>query len=762
MLLCRTIKRRTRRYLTCTNEEMNKKNIVELVDRALKKDNLAMETLYNSFYKDVLYVCKKLNLNDADAYDIAQDTFIDAFSKLDTLSDKSKFKMWIIRIANNKALNLLKHNNVIKFENIDDDNSFTEIPGKAKNIEDQYIDNEVASILKSIIEKLPLEQKITVFMYYYEDMPVKEIAAAYNCSENTVRSRLNYAKKFITSEVNKLENNNVKLRCSAIIPFLFILFANESEAFAASIPESSIPSSTGVIAKAMKSLKGKTIKTFSIGKIVGISTAAIAVISGAVIGIISLGGKDDNNDVPNQYVASSDPTVNTSDNDDSDKKETETSKKETYDTGDEYWDYYPIDSFNMPEIEYTTIDYAGGVLTANIADTFFSLSENDIIESIKNNDLHNGHEHEFGTRFIEECSIKNFTDIGTQKRYTGTKIVYAYDKAKQDSYSDEDFMYDYIVSMTTDYANYNSPNTIEVSIYNVNVNRDFQKKAFNLLESIFGNEIANYLTYAKDADGKDKTGSAYNSTMYDVIKIGTTYYKLQRSITSGGENNDSIKFEVTVSHKNEKSSSSDQSYYNANYTSILTPDIFSFEDFILGNFGSTNINEISTFGAEYMKHGLDEIYNKTQSEGYLFIVNNYPDGSTSNEFTMTTIKHCENYSNIFTPELDISIMNIMKDGELISLETKFQGEIGIAEPPSEGTVDYAPLYQPFLNKVKAILGEDVDLSEITMEKFLSQTGISFDATYLGKPCNVTLDYSQYVNMAPLMSGDFEITITMCE
>ena len=340
--------------------------------------------------------------------------------------------------------------------------------------------------------------------------------------------------------------------------------------------------------------------------------------------------------------------------------------------------------------------------------------------------------------------------------------MYAYDKAKQDSYSDEDFMYDYIVSMTTDYANYNSPNTIEVSIYNVNVNRDFQKKAFNLLESIFGNEIANYLTYAKDADGKDKTGSAYNSTMYDVIKIGTTYYKLQRSIMSGGENNDSIKFEVTVSHKNEKSNSSDQSYYNANYPSILTPDIFSFEDFILGNFGSTNINEISTFGAEYMKHGLDEIYNKTQSEGYLFIVNNYPDGSTSNEFTMTTIKHCENYSNIFTPELDISIMNIMKDGELISLETKFQGEIGIAEPPSEGTVDYAPLYQPFLNKVKAILGEDVDLSEITMEKFLSQTGISFDATYLGKPCNVTLDYSQYVNMAPLMSGDFEITITMCE
>ena len=750
---------------------MNKKNIIELVDKALKKDNLAMETLYNSFYKDVLYVCKKLNLNDADANDIAQETFIDAFSKLNTLSDKSKFKMWIMRIANNKSLNLLKHNNIIKFDNIDDDNSFAEIPDKAKNVEEQYIENEVASTLKSIIEKLPLEQKITVFMYYYEDMSVKEIAAAYNCSENTVRSRLNYAKKYISSEVNKLENNNIKLRCTAIIPFLFVLFSKENEAFAASIPNSSIPSATNVIAKSMKSLSKGTIKTLSTGKIIGICTTVVATITAAIISIILLVGNNDDNASSKHYFESSNSTKDTydissntddSDKPDNDKPEAETTEKESYETGNEYWDYYYIDSFNMPEIKYTTIDYAGGVLSANIADTFFSLSENDIIESIKNHDLHNGNKHEFGTRFVEDCAIKNFTDVGTQKRYTVTKIVYAYDKTKQDSYYDESFIYDYIVSMSTDYANYNTPNIIELQISNVNVNRDFQKKTFNFLKSIFGNEIANYLTYAKDADGKDKVGNAYGSSMYDVIKIGTTYYKLQRWITRDSENknNDTVHFAVIVSHKDEKSKYDNQSYYNENYTSILTPDTLSFEDFILGDFGSTNINDISTFGSEYMKHGLEEVYEKTQSEGYLFIVNHYPDGSINNEFTMTAIKHCENYTNIFTPELDITISNIMKNGELISLETKFQGEIGIAQPPREEDVDYSSLYQPFLKKVKAILGEDVDFSEITLEKFLSQTGISFESTYLGKSCNVAVNYSQYVNMAPLMSGDFEIIITM--
>ena len=153
---------------------MNEKEIMELVDKAIAKDNQAMETLYKTYYKDVLYVCKKLSLNDADANDIAQDTFIDAFAKLNTLNDKKKFKQWICKVANNKALNLLKHNNVLKIDNIDDDNSFTEIPDKEKAAEQQVIDNEVADILKNIIEKLPLEQKITVFMFYYEDMSVKD------------------------------------------------------------------------------------------------------------------------------------------------------------------------------------------------------------------------------------------------------------------------------------------------------------------------------------------------------------------------------------------------------------------------------------------------------------------------------------------------------------------------------------------------------------------------------------------------------------
>ena len=94
---------------------MNEKELITLVNLAAKKDNAALEKLYNRYYTDIIFVCRKYNLSDADADDIAQDTFIKAFTELNTLNDPAKFPSWLMRIASNKCLNLIKHNNVINF-----------------------------------------------------------------------------------------------------------------------------------------------------------------------------------------------------------------------------------------------------------------------------------------------------------------------------------------------------------------------------------------------------------------------------------------------------------------------------------------------------------------------------------------------------------------------------------------------------------------------------------------------------------------------
>ncbi len=286
---------------------MSTNELTNLVNAAMQKDNIAMEKLYKEYYPDVLFVCQKFNLNKEDARDIAQETFITAFGNIDKLQDATKFRPWLTKIANNKCLDFLKHNRIISFESIDEAEGITELPDKRKSAEEIVVEKEISEILRDMIEKLPVEQRVTVFMFYYQDYSVKEIAAMYGCSENTVRSRLNYAKKFMQNEIDRLDNKDIKHRCIALLPFLFIIFQSERDVFACEIP-----SCTGVISDVMNKNKTagnnaenvntiptasnatKVIKSsagLSFGKIIAI--VAVAVITGGIIAVVSFTGSED-------------------------------------------------------------------------------------------------------------------------------------------------------------------------------------------------------------------------------------------------------------------------------------------------------------------------------------------------------------------------------------------------------------------------------------------------------------------------------------
>lgn len=332
--------------------------LVNIVNAAAMKDNVAMETLYKMYYPDVLFVCQKYSLNSEDANDIAQETFITAFSNLTKLQDAEKFKSWVCRIASNKCLDFLKHNKLITFDSIDDTDNVLEIPDKSKGAEEVYVEKEVGDILISIIEKLPVEQRVTVFMFYYEDYSVKEIAEMYGCSENTVRSRLNYAKKFMQNEIEKLEDNGVKIRCVGVLPFLFALFMSERNAFACEIP-----SSTGVISEVMKmginevnqtgtnenmanqpmanqpmTNVGGTAATaakaatagISAGKVIGITAAATLLVAGIGAGIvIAVSGESSSEDKDDNKVIET--TIDSAYEDDNDTDEDEEVESEVVD-----------------------------------------------------------------------------------------------------------------------------------------------------------------------------------------------------------------------------------------------------------------------------------------------------------------------------------------------------------------------------------------------------------------------------------------------
>lgn len=284
---------------------MNEQELIKLVEKAAHKDNSAMEQLYNAYYADVLFVCRKYDLNDADAEDMAQDTFIKAFNEIGTLNDAAKFPSWISRIASNKCLNLIKHNKILTMDSMDNGEEAVEIPDKQKCTDEIVVDKEVRDILADMIAKLPVEQRVTIFMYYYQDYSVKEIAAAYGCSEGTVKSRLNYARKTMRQEAEKLENKGVKLRAVAVLPFLYMFFASERQAFACEIPDCAsvigkvmgMSATAGnVSASTAASSAAKTGFFATVGGKIAIGAAVLAVAAGGVVAAVALSGKSDKTD----------------------------------------------------------------------------------------------------------------------------------------------------------------------------------------------------------------------------------------------------------------------------------------------------------------------------------------------------------------------------------------------------------------------------------------------------------------------------------
>lgn len=81
--------------------------------------------------------------------------------------------------------------------------------------------DETKKIMQGILDQLPDEQRLCVLMYYYDELSVKEIAETLGCSTRTVKSRLNYARKYIKKECEKQEKKGTKLYSMHQFHFLY-------------------------------------------------------------------------------------------------------------------------------------------------------------------------------------------------------------------------------------------------------------------------------------------------------------------------------------------------------------------------------------------------------------------------------------------------------------------------------------------------------------------------------------------------------------
>lgn len=271
--------------------------LMEQVRLAQQGDSEAQTALYEAMYKRVYYLAFRMTRSAEDAEDAVQEAFLSAFRALPNLADPNAFEGWLFQITANKCRNVLsKSGRYTQLPEDEDGNTMLdELPEENEGlIPASALENRAQrEIILSIIEALPQQQKECVLLFYYSELTVAQVAQALECSEGTVKSRLNYARKKLREGILETEERDgIRLHTLAPLGLLFLQDFQELTAgltaaalggTAAGAAAAGSGAAAGSSTAAGAAVKTGLLATMKAKVIAGVTAAALAVGGGAVI-----------------------------------------------------------------------------------------------------------------------------------------------------------------------------------------------------------------------------------------------------------------------------------------------------------------------------------------------------------------------------------------------------------------------------------------------------------------------------------------------
>ena len=204
----------------------------ELVEMAVEGDQQAIAILYERTNRKAYYLALQLVKDQDQAQDILQDAYLKVFTNLGMLQQPENFQGWLDTIVINKSKDYLKKKKPVLFSQMaakDEEESEPDFEDESGYFspEKRADYGETKRLIQEMIDCLPEAQRMAVVLYYLENLPVARIARIMECSEGTVKSRLNYGRKSIKEQVLALEKKGTKLYCMPLVPFLYWMFRQQ-------------------------------------------------------------------------------------------------------------------------------------------------------------------------------------------------------------------------------------------------------------------------------------------------------------------------------------------------------------------------------------------------------------------------------------------------------------------------------------------------------------------------------------------------------
>jgi len=175
----------------------SRKTDFELVQEFVDGSQSGIEILIKRHKTRVFTYIMLMVKNNQLAEDIFQDTFIKVIHSLKAgkYKDNGRFLSWVIRIAHNLVIDHFRKEKQMKMLSNDDTvvDLFNNRKLAEKNIEDNIIHEQICQDIRTLIERLPDDQKEVILLRHYGDLSFKEIADQTGVSINTALGRMRYA-----------------------------------------------------------------------------------------------------------------------------------------------------------------------------------------------------------------------------------------------------------------------------------------------------------------------------------------------------------------------------------------------------------------------------------------------------------------------------------------------------------------------------------------------------------------------------------------
>lgn len=163
----------------------------QLLARIAKGDHEAVAALYHRLERPLFaFLVKTLRDREA-AADVLNDTMLDVWRQAGRFEGKSSVATWIYAIAHHKAISWLRRRREVELN----DEVAAEIPDDSPSAEARLADADVAVTIARLMERLSVDHRVVLQLAYFQEFSVSQIAEILDCPENTVKTRMFYARQ---------------------------------------------------------------------------------------------------------------------------------------------------------------------------------------------------------------------------------------------------------------------------------------------------------------------------------------------------------------------------------------------------------------------------------------------------------------------------------------------------------------------------------------------------------------------------------------